>query len=113
MSGSGPSCRSVTGDSSRTVRIDERGASRVRRQAEALDVDRLIGRLTVDEKGALLIGADFWHTAGIDRLGVPAIMVADGPHGLRARFDERVATGHGVTLASRPRERPKPVPDHP
>jgi beta-glucosidase len=48
----------------------------------------LLDQLTLEEKAALVIGGDFWHTAAVERLGVPAIMVADGPHGLRAQLDE-------------------------
>ncbi|MCC4909273.1 glycoside hydrolase family 3 C-terminal domain-containing protein [Microbacterium sp. cx-59] len=39
--------------------------------------------LTLEEKAALTSGADFWRTKPIERLGVPAIMMTDGPHGLR------------------------------
>ncbi|EGD55508.1 glycoside hydrolase family 3 C-terminal domain-containing protein [Gordonia neofelifaecis] len=39
--------------------------------------------LTLEEKAALTSGLDFWHLKGVDRLGVPSIMVTDGPHGLR------------------------------
>ncbi len=39
--------------------------------------------LTLDEKAALTSGADFWTTKAIDRLGVPSVMMTDGPHGLR------------------------------
>lgn len=28
-------------------------------------------------------GFDFWHLKGVERLGIPSIMVSDGPHGLR------------------------------
>ncbi|MDM4762047.1 glycoside hydrolase family 3 C-terminal domain-containing protein [Galbitalea sp. SE-J8] len=45
-------------------------------------------RLSLDEKLELLDGADLWHTAAIARAGVPAIMLSDGPHGLRVQFDE-------------------------
>ena len=40
-------------------------------------------RLTLEEKAALTSGLDFWHTKPIDSAGIPSIMVADGPHGLR------------------------------
>ena len=39
--------------------------------------------LTLEQKASLTSGADFWHTKAIDQVGLPAIMVADGPHGLR------------------------------
>jgi beta-glucosidase len=50
-----------------------------------LDVDRLLAELTVPEKAALTSGSSFWYTTAVDRLGIPKIMVSDGPHGLRAR----------------------------
>lgn len=43
----------------------------------------LIGQMTLEEKAAFCSGADFWHTEGLERLGIPATMVSDGPHGLR------------------------------
>lgn len=54
----------------------------------ALDVDALLDELTLEEKASLTIGGAFWHTAAVDRVGVPSIMVSDGPHGLRAQLDE-------------------------
>jgi len=39
--------------------------------------------LTLDEKASLTSGADFWTTKAIDRIGLPSIMMTDGPHGLR------------------------------
>ena len=51
----------------------------------ALDqrVERLVARLTLEEKAALCSGLDFWHTKPVERLGVPSVMLTDGPHGLR------------------------------
>lgn len=48
-----------------------------------LDVPALLAELTLEEKAALCSGEDFWHTKAVERLGVPAVMVTDGPHGLR------------------------------
>ena len=39
--------------------------------------------MTLEEKCSLLSGADFWHTKAVERLGIPAMMMSDGPHGLR------------------------------
>jgi beta-glucosidase len=53
-----------------------------------LEIDAILGALTLEEKAALVSGADFWRTVAVDRLGVPAIMCSDGPHGLRAQMNE-------------------------
>ncbi|OAN43285.1 glycoside hydrolase family 3 C-terminal domain-containing protein [Microbacterium sp. H83] len=39
--------------------------------------------LTLEEKASLTSGADFWTTKALDRIGLPSIMMTDGPHGLR------------------------------
>jgi beta-glucosidase len=48
-----------------------------------LDIPALLAALTLEEKVSLLDGHDFWRTEPIERLGIPKVMVADGPHGLR------------------------------
>jgi len=55
---------------------------------EHLDVEGILAALTLEEKAALCLGSDFWHTAPVERLGVPAVMVSDGPHGLRKQPQE-------------------------
>ncbi|GAA1614835.1 glycoside hydrolase family 3 C-terminal domain-containing protein [Actinoplanes couchii] len=37
----------------------------------------------LDEKAALLSGATAWTTTPVDRLGIPSIVLTDGPHGVR------------------------------
>ncbi|MGD8966229.1 MAG: glycoside hydrolase family 3 protein, partial [Anaerolineae bacterium] len=39
--------------------------------------------MMLQEKVSLLAGADNWHTVAIERLGIPAIKVTDGPNGAR------------------------------
>jgi beta-glucosidase len=48
----------------------------------------LVAELTLEEKASLVIGSAFWYTAPVERLGVPRIMVSDGPHGLRTQLHE-------------------------
>jgi beta-glucosidase len=52
------------------------------------DFSNRVSKLTLEEKASLCLGSDFWHTAPVERLGIPAIMVSDGPHGLRAQLGE-------------------------
>lgn len=47
------------------------------------NIQTLIEQMTLEEKAGLCSGLDFWHTKGIERLGIPSLMVTDGPHGLR------------------------------
>jgi beta-glucosidase len=46
-------------------------------------IDTLISQMTLEEKAVLCTGASAWTTAAFERLGIPAIFVADGPHGVR------------------------------
>nr|WP_304971579.1 glycoside hydrolase family 3 C-terminal domain-containing protein [uncultured Schaedlerella sp.] len=50
---------------------------------ERTKMKNLISQMTLEEKAGLCSGLDFWHTKGIERLGIPSEMVSDGPHGLR------------------------------
>ena len=52
-----------------------------------MDVKKLVSQMTLEEKCSLLSGADFWHTKAVERLGIPAVMVSDGPHGLRKQAE--------------------------
>ena len=51
-------------------------------------IRELIAQMTLEEKAGLLSGEDFWHTKGVERLGVPRSMVSDGPHGLRKQDEQ-------------------------
>lgn len=46
-------------------------------------IQNLISQMTLEEKAGMCSGADFWHLKGVERLGIPSVMVTDGPHGLR------------------------------
>ena len=51
-------------------------------------IRELVSKMTLEEKAAMCSGADFWHTEAVERLGIPASMVSDGPHGLRKQDDK-------------------------
>ncbi|WP_067968238.1 glycoside hydrolase family 3 C-terminal domain-containing protein [Nocardiopsis trehalosi] len=49
--------------------------------------DEVVAGLSTAEKAALTSGADFWTTTPAPRAGLPAIMLTDGPHGLRKQAE--------------------------
>ncbi|MBN2045696.1 MAG: glycoside hydrolase family 3 C-terminal domain-containing protein [Anaerolineales bacterium] len=62
------------------------------------DIKGLISQMTVEEKASLCSGKNFWELKGIDRLGIPRVMVADGPHGLRKELDQADHIGLNESL---------------
>jgi beta-glucosidase len=49
--------------------------------------------MTLEEKAAICTGDNAWQTVPVERLGVPVMTVADGPHGMR-RVQRMGALGH-------------------
>ncbi len=43
----------------------------------------LVSQMTLEEKCYLLSGKDFWQSRSVKRLGIPNMMMSDGPHGVR------------------------------
>lgn len=55
---------------------------------DSIEIKRIVSEMTLEEKAGMCSGGDFWHTKAVERLGVPAMMVSDGPHGLRKQADK-------------------------
>ena len=47
----------------------------------------LLAAMTLEEKAALLTGDSAWTTLALDRIGLPPLRMADGPHGVRRTHD--------------------------
>jgi beta-glucosidase len=49
------------------------------------DLNTLIASLTLEEKASLTAGADMWGLPPVERLGIGALTMTDGPNGARGR----------------------------
>lgn len=63
-----------------------------------ININKLLSELTLEEKAGLCSGADFWNTKAVERLGLSAVMVSDGPHGLRKQKTEADHIGLGESI---------------
>lgn len=50
-----------------------------------MNIKEILSRMTLEEKISFCTGADFWRTKAMPQYEVPAIMMSDGPHGLRCQ----------------------------
>lgn len=57
------------------------------------DVEEVLQQMTLEEKAQMCSGRDFWRTQDIERLGIPKVMMCDGPNGLRKQIGESDALG--------------------
>ena len=51
------------------------------------NIQSIISQMTLEEKAALCSGASAWTTTPVERLGIPEMIVSDGPHGVRRVAD--------------------------
>jgi beta-glucosidase len=48
-----------------------------------MEIENLLAELTLDEKASLTSGADMWRTPTLERVGLRAVKMTDGPNGAR------------------------------
>ncbi len=46
-------------------------------------MEKLLKKMTLEQKASLMSGENFWNTVSIEELGIDSIMLTDGPHGVR------------------------------
>lgn len=51
-------------------------------------VNALLGQLTLEEKVSMVHGCGFFRTKAVERLGIPALKMSDGPMGVRQEFPD-------------------------
>ncbi|MFW5809076.1 MAG: beta-glucosidase family protein [Halanaerobium sp.] len=61
-------------------------------------IENLLKEMTVEEKAEICSGAGRWKTNSIKRLDIPAIMMADGPHGLRKELENEEKASMGESI---------------
>jgi len=67
-----------------------------------LSIEQIIKEMTLEEKAALSIGAGFWSTTPIERLGVPEVICTDGPHGVRRMPNPHSSEGKSLPATAFP-----------
>ncbi len=60
-------------------------------------VKDVLGRMTLEEKASMLAGSGWMESMPIERLGIPAIKMADGPMGVRAWYGSSAVTNAANT----------------
>jgi len=57
------------------------------------DVEKILSQMTLDEKAVMCRGNSPWDFGGVPRLGIPPVVVTDGPHGVRFKGPSYFPTG--------------------
>ena len=63
-----------------------------------MDIKKIVGQMTLEQKTDYLTGKDFWQTQEYAELGVPAMFLSDGPHGVRKQAAASDHLGLNVSI---------------
>jgi len=66
--------------------------------SQSARASELVSQMTLEEKASLCSGHNFWYTKGVERLGLPKVMMTDGPHGLRKQEGSADHIGIAVSV---------------
>lgn len=75
-------------------------ASLFNEEEQVMDVQEIISHLTLEQKCALLSGAETFKTRGYSQLGIPQMWLADGPNGVRKQAGESDHLGLNPSVAA-------------
>lgn len=66
------------------------------------EIEKIIKKLTLDEKLAMIHGATLFKSGAVDRLGIPSVSTSDGPMGVRTDFmsDRWISSGNNDDMVS-------------
>lgn len=51
----------------------------------------IVSKMSLEQKAKFVSGFDYWHLEEAPELGLPKIMITDGPHGLRKQNTDKKA----------------------
>ena len=60
----------------------------------------IINKMSLEQKAKFVSGFDYWHLEECKELGLPQIMITDGPHGLRKQDPNGKSVGLGNSVPS-------------
>lgn len=72
------------------------------KETYATQIEEILKELTPEEKIAMIHGAGLFRTGAVERLGIPAVRMSDGPMGVRNEFPDNswIPVGHSDDYVS-------------